>query len=69
MLSAILNILSKLLTLFVWWKADKRDPANQYEQAKSDNAKAVTSGDADSVNARLDSDLDRLRDKFNRDSL
>ena len=61
MISSLLNILSKLLTLWVWWKGDKRKPSNQYDQAKQDNGKAVTSGDADYVNAALDRNLDRLR--------
>lgn len=62
MIAAILNIFSKLLTLFVWWKGDKRKPSNQYDNAKSDIGKEVTSGDIAAVNARLDRDLNRMRD-------
>ena len=36
------------------------DPQLKYQKAKDENAQIIQSGNADSLNAKLDADLDRL---------
>ena len=60
-LKTLFGLARDILWLVIRRKKQLDDPANQYEQAKSDNAEAVTRGDADAVNARMQRNLDRLR--------
>jgi hypothetical protein len=65
MIKSLLALLAKLAEWGFWErkrKADRDDdPENKYAKAKEENAKAVVSGDADHVNARLDARLDSLQ--------
>lgn len=63
MIKAIFQFLANLLSVFLWWRKKADAPAAQYEKAKSDNAKAVLSGDTNAINRALDSDLDRVPDQ------
>lgn len=60
MISAILEILKDALDIFTFFFKRKTSPSAQYDQAKDTNAKAIESGDAATVNARLAADLDSL---------
>lgn len=62
MLKSAFTFLAELFWLIVRWKKKQDDPQSQYEKAKSENAKAVTSGDAAAVNAALDRSVDGLPD-------
>jgi len=62
MISAILKILAVIAKIGGWFFDRKVSPSHQYEEAKSENAKAVTSGDEDFVNRSLDRNIDRLSD-------
>lgn len=59
---AVLQILGLIARIWGWFFDKSHSKSAQYEDAKNTNAKAITSGDAATVNARLDVDLDRLSD-------
>jgi hypothetical protein len=61
-LTTICTVLGGAVLLILRYFKKKDSPTNQYEQAKSENAKAVTSGNANDLNAILDRNIDRLRD-------
>jgi uncharacterized membrane protein len=63
-MKAILDIISGIFWLVIRWLKIKDNPQNKYEAAKSDNAKAVTSGDKAAVNRALDRGVDWNPDRL-----
>ena len=62
------NIWSIIATIgkFLWrYFCRKDDPQIQYDKAKEENARIIATGDADSLNRKLDADCDRLPDNAN----
>jgi hypothetical protein len=61
----IWKIIASIFWLIVRWFKRKDDPRIQYDKAKEENARIIASGDADSLNRKLDADCDRLPDNAN----
>ena len=54
------GIIDKILWLVKRFIMRQDDPQLKYQKAKDENAQIIQSGNADSLNAKLDADLDRL---------
>ena len=54
------GIIDKILWFVKRWFVRQDDPQLKYQKAKIENAQIIQSGNADAINAKLDTDLDRL---------
>lgn len=63
MIKSILAIIQSIFWLIIRKKKIDDNPVTQIENERAQFQKAVVDGDENSVNATLQSDLDRLRDK------